>query len=173
MSINFKNIDYLKVGNCKQVEIYYLLKNHKLLEILKDHNPIIVGTIPIEIDIENSDVDIILETKNFESLKKLLIQNFLNYNDFKLRISGKNIIVCNFTIDRTPIEIYSENKVTDQQFSYLHMIKEYEILKSKGPDFKEKIIELKKAGLKTEEAFCKLLKISGNPYIELLHYELK
>lgn len=173
MSINFKDINYLKAGNFKQKEIYNLIKNHKLLEILKEHNPIIVGTIPIEIDIENSDIDIILETKNLDNLKNLLIQNFSKYDDFKFRNSDNNIFVCNFSIDKTPIEIYSEDKVTDQQLGYLHMIKEYEILKSKDQNFREKIIELKKSGVKTEPAFCKLLGINGNPYIELLNYKIE
>lgn len=47
------------------------------------------------------------------------------------------------------------------------MIAEYKILQAKGEEFKQKIIELKKQGIKTEPAFGMLLGLE-NPYEELL-----
>jgi len=47
------------------------------------------------------------------------------------------------------------------------MIAEYKILQEKGNDFKKKIIELKKQGIKTEPAFGILLNLE-NPYEDLL-----
>ena len=48
------------------------------------------------------------------------------------------------------------------------MLIEHEILELKGPPFKAVILELKRAGLKTEPAFAKALGLTGNPYEELL-----
>lgn len=53
------------------------------------------------------------------------------------------------------------------------MLKEFEILASKDERFAEKIRELKRKGLKTEPAFCEILNIKGDLYIELLNYEIK
>ena len=38
--------------------------------------------------------------------------------------------------------------------------------------FRRQIIDLKKQGLKTEPAFAKLLALTGDPYVELLSFEL-
>ncbi|MGL4365226.1 MAG: DUF4269 domain-containing protein [Cetobacterium sp.] len=37
--------------------------------------------------------------------------------------------------------------------------------------FQDKIVSLKRAGIKTEPAFAKLLELNGNPYEELLNFE--
>lgn len=47
------------------------------------------------------------------------------------------------------------------------MIAEYRILKERGEDFKQKIIQLKQQGMKTEPAFGLLLGLE-NPYKDLL-----
>ncbi|NLC65888.1 MAG: DUF4269 domain-containing protein [Clostridium sp.] len=71
-SRNWKDISYLKSGNLKQKEIYKLLKTTGILKILSDYNPLLVGTIPIKIDTENSDIDIVCEVYNFNQFEGLL-----------------------------------------------------------------------------------------------------
>ena len=173
MKIDFKNINYLKFGNSKQKEIYRIVKENNILEILNDYNPIIVGTFPININIDNSDVDIILQVKNFKYLVDLLKENFSKFNNFKLNSKDNNVLVCNFEIENYPFEIFAQNLDTEKQYGYLHMIKEYEILVEKDDFFAEKIRILKRNGIKTEPAFCELLNIKGDPYIELLNYKVK
>lgn len=173
MKIDFKNINYLKVGNSKQKEVYRIIREHKLLEILKEYNPIIVGTIPINIHTNQSDIDIILQTNNFEKLKDFLHQKFSSFQNFQIEFLEDNILMCNFNLENVPFELYAKNQKTEMQNGYLHMVKEYEILQSKDNDFAEEIRNLKKKGIKTEPAFCQLLRIKGDPYIELLKYEVK
>ena len=48
------------------------------------------------------------------------------------------------------------------------MIVEYKLLKRLGETARQGIIELKRSGYKTEPAFAKLLRITGDPYDELL-----
>ncbi|MNK30599.1 hypothetical protein D3C87_490190 [compost metagenome] len=52
------------------------------------------------------------------------------------------------------------------------MLIEHQILQEKGEDFRLKIIALKRNGYKTEPAFAKLLNLQGNPYLDLLKYEV-
>lgn len=59
MNINFDNIEYLQRGNNRQQQAYSTLMSNFILEKLKYFDPILVGTIPINIDIEGSDLDII------------------------------------------------------------------------------------------------------------------
>jgi hypothetical protein len=73
----------------------------------------------------------------------------------------------NFRLEEFSIEIFGQNRPATKQNAYLHMIAEYKILQEKGEDFKQKIIKLKKQGIKTEPAFGILLNLE-NPYEDLL-----
>ncbi|GEM_PF-547904 len=170
MDIDFRNITYLETGNIKQRNIHRL--NHKY-NILKVYNPIVVGTIPININIETSDVDIILYTQNFDQLEMKLRHDFSQFQNFLLERIAKNIAVCGFSIEGQVFEPYATDKETEEQNGYLHMIKEYEIIEVKGEDFAAKVRMLKTKGVKTEPAFCPLLKLEGAPYVELLKYQIR
>jgi hypothetical protein len=170
--IDFTTIDYLKKGNEKQKRAFEVLAKHKLFEKLKDYSPILAGTIPIEIDIEGSDLDIICEVKNESDFIEFLNQNFQDYNNFileKVTANDEKSIVLSFMLEEFPIEIFGQNKPTTEQNAYRHMIAEYKILQEKGDAFKQKIIELKKKGIKTEPAFGILLSLE-NPYEDLLKF---
>ncbi|UUF16413.1 MULTISPECIES: DUF4269 domain-containing protein [Flavobacterium] len=172
--IDFSNIEYLKTGNPKQIEAYKTLKQNKVMEALFEFDPILAGTIPINIDIENSDLDIICYWKNKTEFITA-ISSFENKNDFKIRetiIDQHESVVANFKIDDFEIEIFGQNIPTKNQNAYKHMIIEHEILESKGENFRLEIIKLKQNGYKTEPAFGELLGLQTNPYLELLEYKL-
>lgn len=172
--LDFTRIDYLKSGNERQKRAYEVLAKHQIFEKLKEYSPILAGTIPIEIDIEGSDLDIIFEVDlRFEEdfLDDLMFSRFIPH-DVDVEhciINGEKCITLNFMLEEFPIEIFAQNKPTIEQNAYLHMIAEYKILQEKGEKFKQKIIELKKEGIKTEPAFGILLGLE-NPYEDLLKY---
>ncbi len=173
---DFTRIDYLKIGNERQKRAYQVLVKHYFFEKLKDYSPILAGTVPIEIDIEGSDLDIIVEVDlRFEAdfLDDIMFSRLIPYEaDVKVEypiVNGEKCITLNFMLEEFPIEIFGQNKPTIQQNAYLHMIAEHKILQEKGEEFKQKIIELKKQGIKTEPAFGLLLGLE-NPYEDLLKY---
>jgi hypothetical protein len=172
--MDFLNIEYLKSGNFRQKEIYDLLTKNNVLTTLQDFEPILVGTFPIGIDIDSSDLDIICCFKNSADFTKFLLFHFSKYSEFKLEekyINGNFSIIANFRLGEYPVEIFGQQIPTIQQMGYRHMITEYKLLQKHGEDFRQKIIHLKKQGLKTEPAFAKALGISGNPYTALLNLE--
>lgn len=171
--MDFDNIEYLKSGNEKQIRVYHLLISHRILEILFPFDPILVGTIPIEIDIESSDIDIICHVIDEQKFIEKVTSSFSDKEGFKIKQhSGPdhNAVIANFQIDGFAIEIFGQNLPTRQQVSYRHMLIEYEVLIQKGESFRKKIIDLKKQGLKTEPAFALLLGLHGDPYQSLLNY---
>lgn len=172
--IDFTRLDYLKDGNERQKRAYEVLLKHCVFEKLKDYSPILAGTVPIEIDIESSDLDIICEVDpqfrdNFLNTVKIsrLIPADTDFTIENLVIKGKECIVLNFTLEEFPIEIFGQNQPVTEQNAYRHMIAEYKIMQEKGEEFKQKIIELKKKGIKTEPAFGMLMNLE-NPYEDLL-----
>nr|WP_282144523.1 DUF4269 domain-containing protein [Cellulophaga baltica] len=172
--VNFRTIEYLKSGNERQKLAFSEIKKHKVLEKLKKYNPILTGTIPIEIDVPESDLDIICECQNHSEFKAYLLDQFSQKKDFKVYSILQNEIestIAEFKTDNFLFEIFGQNIPTERQHAYRHMIIERNILEEKGFEFKQKVKDLKSSGIKTEPAFAKLLGLEGNPYIELLKLE--
>ncbi|MDO6739439.1 DUF4269 domain-containing protein [Wenyingzhuangia sp. 2_MG-2023] len=168
---NFRNIEYLEFGNERQKLAFSEIKKYEILEKLEKYNPILTGTIPIGIDLPESDLDIICECQNHSEFKTYLSENFSNKKDFKIYSTKQNGIdstIAEFKTDNFLFEIFGQNIPTEKQNAYQHMIIENRILKEKGSEFKQKVKELKSKGIKTEPAFAKLLGLNGNPYSELL-----
>ena len=174
MTVNFDDIKYLQQGNNRQRQAYFTLTNNKILSKLKQFDPILVGTIPINIDIENSDLDIICCFEDKQTFQKFVVDNFSNEKDFTIREQlalDTLAIVANFVVDNFEIEIFGQNIPTKQQFAYRHLIVEYNLLKKHGEEFRQQIVELKRQGHKTEPAFGLALGLTNDPYIELLKFE--
>ncbi len=53
----FDSIEYLKNGNDRQISVFNMLTRNLILKKLYEFDPIVVGTIPIDIDIESSDMN--------------------------------------------------------------------------------------------------------------------
>lgn len=176
MTKNFRNIEYLKYGNKRQKLAFDDIKKHKIFEILERYNPILTGTIPIGIDLPESDLDIICECKNHSEFKAHLSREFSKKRDFKVYSKeqcGVESTIAEFKTDSFLFEIFGQNIPTEKQNAYRHMLIENRILNEKGIDFKQKIKKLKSDGLKTEPAFAELLGLKGDPYTELLKLEIK
>ncbi len=174
MIVNFRTIEYLKSGNERQKLAFSEIKKHKVLEKFKKYNPILTGTIPIEIDMPESDLDIICECQNHSEFKAYLLDQFSQKKDFKVYSILQNDIestIAEFKTENFLFEIFGQNIPTEKQDAYRHMIIERNILEEKGFEFKQKVKDLKSSGIKTEPAFAKLLGLEGNPYIELLKLE--
>ncbi len=132
------------------------------------------GTIPIGVDIETSDLDIICCWQDKTEFIDTLRHNFsglpnFTCNEYTLR--GHETVLANFWTAGFEFEIFGQSRPVKEQESYRHMMIEYRILQENDERFLEKIIELKKQGFKTEAAFAKLLHLPGqDPYTELLTY---
>ncbi|MEH7350876.1 DUF4269 domain-containing protein [Gottfriedia acidiceleris] len=171
----YLSIDYLKNGSLKQQHAYGTLSRLNILNELKDFNPVLCGTIPIGIDIEGSDLDIITEVHDLNSFKKLLKNSYEKQKQFRISqslVRGIPTITANFTYEEFEIEIFGQPVPSIKQKAYLHLIIEQFILKQ-NPAIKDEIIKLKKEGYKTEPAFCKMLGLEGDPYDELIKYGIR
>lgn len=167
--IDFTSLDYLLTGNVKQKAVYRVLTDHAVFGKLQSFDPVLTGTIPINIDTDTSDLDIICCFTDAAAFEKHLVENFANEHDFKRFMPKRTgAIAASFTCEGFVVEVYGQAIPTQQQSAYLHMLIEYRILLEKGEDFRQQVIALKEQGYKTEPAFGKLLGIKGNVYEELI-----
>ncbi len=172
---NFKNLEYLKSGDSRQKVAFYEIEKLGIFQKLEKYNPVLAGTIPIDIDVPESDLDVICACNNHSGFSKTLIKYFETENDFKIystKINGIKSTVAEFKTEHFTFEIFGQNIPTEKQYAYRHMILENKILEREGIEFKKEIRRLKSKGIKTEHAFAKLLALKGNPYEELLKLEL-
>jgi hypothetical protein len=131
----------------------------------------LVGTVPLGINIDTSDLDIICEVKDIAEFGRHCHAHFGDYQGFTMTrrvVEEIERMRVNFMIENWPIELFGQNKPTTEQYGYVHMIIEHRLLTLYGEKFKEQIIQLKSTGLKTEPAFAKLLRLEGDPYLRLL-----
>lgn len=173
--INFRDLDYLLAGTAVQQRIYQMLMNSKIMQVLRAYDPVLIGTFPIDIAVEGSDLDIACCFEEKEVFIATVISVFRKVLDFNLdevSIGGIDTVVVNFRLEEFPIELFAQAKPVNEQDGYQHMLIEYAILKDKGELFKQEIVKLKIAGIKTEPAFAQLLELKGNPYDSLLLYKI-
>ena len=150
------------------------MSENSILSQLKRYDPILVGTISINIAIETSDLDIICCFEDKQEFKNSITDSFSNEKNFKIR-EYQNLdtsaIVSNFYVGDFEIELFGQQVPTTKQKAYRHLIVEHNLLLQHGEIFRQLIIELKKQGCKTEPAFAIALGLKGDPYMELLKFE--
>lgn len=171
MDVFWDDISYLKGGNKRQRAAFKVLTKLKIMDILGDYNPTLVGTIPIEVDISGSDLDIICETNNIPSFMEHVSHHFRHHDGFHFEqknIKGLLSAICNFSYGNFPIQIFAQPKPVEEQHAYLHMVIESRLLFFGGDTARRKIRKLKKGGLKTEPAFAAYFRLEGDPYKTLL-----
>ncbi|WP_127529848.1 DUF4269 domain-containing protein [Paenibacillus kobensis] len=175
MSIDWLDIRYLNRGTERQQQAFRCLSSLNILEDLSAYSPLLAGTIPIDIDIEESDLDILCEVPDLMRFTDRLEQLYRHYEGFEI---GQTILqdksdaaVCGFVYDGFCIEIFGQNRPVMKQNGYLHMAVEHRLLAMTDPGTKEHIRRLKRLGLKTEPAFAHYFRIEGDPYAELLLLE--
>ena len=172
--MNFDTIDYLNAGNPRQREAHRILTENAVLSKLEPFSPLLVGTIPINIDIETSDLDIICYCVDRQLFTTIVRNSFGREDGFTIEDlsgSGQEAVVATFRIDSVEIELFGQNIPTHQQMGYRHMLIEHQLLTERGEAFRQEILALKRKGYKTEPAFAMVLGLQGNPYVELLTYE--
>ncbi len=170
----FDDIEYLKVGTEQQQNVYDLLTEARLFDLLKPYDPLLVGTLPIDIAIASSDLDVICCAKDLEEFCRFAQKSFSWRESFHLSKSVVNkvpTVLVHFMLSSFEVELFVQGVPSKFQHGYRHMIIEYEILSNNDENFRQRILALKVAGVKTEPAFAQLLGLEGDPYERLLNYK--
>lgn len=171
----FADIDYLRGGNSRQRAAFRVLTENGILTKLKAFDPILVGTVPIEVDTEKSDLDIICSFTDRKSFKTKLEREFGAAGGFTIHESTSvqpPAMVGNFSVGGFEVEIFGQPIPTQMQLGYRHLVIEYHLLREYGDPLRQRVVQLKREGHKTEPAFAIALGLTGNPYEELLKFEV-
>ncbi len=172
---HFDTIAYLANGTAAQQAAYKVLQQYEIFKQLQHFTPVLAGTIPININIASSDLDILCCYEDKRGYIETLTTHFSSFADFRLyetNFQDIPAVIASFTLDDFPIEIFAQPIPVKEQWGYKHMIIEHQLLLENNETFRQQIIALKKEGIKTEPAFAQVLGLQGNPYEALLAIQL-
>jgi hypothetical protein len=142
----------------------------QVLNVLRDYTPVLVGTVPIAIDIGTSDLDVICEVYDLEAFEELVLGAFGGQPGFRLkhkRVNDLSVVVAHFEAE-FPIEVFGQPRPVVEQNAYRHMDVQARLLALGGEGARREIVRLKRAGLKTEPAFARYFGLRGDPFEVLL-----
>lgn len=169
--MNFLKLDYLVQGNDRQQRAYRVMQELQVMQRLAEYQPVLAGTIPLNIDIPASDLDIICEVYDAEVFALVLDRHFGTCDKYSRSgrvVAGVPRLVANFSYGGFWFEIFGQPLPVTKQNAYRHMIIEHRLLEIAGAQALQAIRQLKTKGLKTEPAFAEYFGLAGDPYQTLL-----
>ena len=169
------DISALRHGSPRQQAAHAALTDCGIFTLLAPYRPALAGTIPLGIDVPESDLDVLCEVSEGDlwTFAERLRAAFGGRRGFALRLGeadGLPVVVCRFWAGGFPIEVFGQPRPVTAQNAYRHMQAEGRLLAMAGADAIAAIRGLKAEGLKTEPAFAEHFTLPGDPYRTL--YEL-
>jgi hypothetical protein len=141
--------------------------------MLSAFNPVLAGTLPLDLFTDQSDFDILCFSTNPPELQAGWNKQLGMFEDFLVQtknINGSECVLANFKFGGFKFELFGQSDPTRLQSAYIHMVNEFKLLRRYGKPLRDKVLELKQKGVKTEPAFAKALNLPGDPYQTLLTY---
>ncbi|MFP4095990.1 MAG: DUF4269 domain-containing protein [Cyclobacteriaceae bacterium] len=174
MPVAFYDPASLSRGTPDQKKAVQCLDQLQTWRILAPFHPTLCGTLPLQISIAGSDLDVICQFENADAFAALLLQYYGHLPDFSLTTDCKDgtlLVFARFSTPDFPVEIFGQNISVERQHAFRHMIQEERLLRLADEAFRQEIIRLKESGMSTEAAFSHLLQLAGDPFTAILELE--
>jgi uncharacterized protein len=152
--------------------VFQALKESRALEVLSQFNPLVAGTFPLGLDVDGSDLDILLESKNLDMVDKTISEAFgqqISFKTSRVTVEGVQTLIASFEFANVSFELFAQPIPTQKQTAYRHFQIEERILDLGSDRLTHTITALRTQGLKTEPAIAKALRLSGDPFGALLN----
>lgn len=156
-----------------RIDYEQVIQKLSLLPKLREFDPYIIGTPPLGIDLETSDIDIACSADDLVHFENVVSTEFNIFNDFQCRNSNmqnQNSVIVQFQAYDWDIELFCQTIPTNQQWGVRHFNIEQRLLNIE-PKLRSMVLRLKQEGLKTEPAFARALGLQGDPYASILNLE--
>lgn len=172
---NWHDLSYLGRGTMRQKAAWEAIQKTHIMELLSEYRPVLAGTIPLDIEVAQSDLDIICESHDPEQFAQVVRTAYGCLHGFEVtQLDVKSIPTCVisfFTADFW-FELFAQPIAVEKQNAYRHMDIEARLLDIGGMDAYQHIRALKQSGMKTEPAFAQYFHIPGDdPYEAMLQLE--
>lgn len=176
----WQDICYLAEGSESQRRALQVLTELGILADLVSFDAVLVGTVPIGLDLPGSDLDIVCCAPDVlflaQKVEELCGQH-PGYEAHVRTVSGGTAWVANFESGSFPIQLFIQELPVTRQRGYRHLLIEDRLLQLAGAGACDALRRLRAEGpgdnaepLKTEPAFAHYFDLEGDPYRTL--YEM-
>jgi hypothetical protein len=142
----------------------------RILDVLRDCDPRIAGTLPLGIDVPGSDIDILCHAADADAFTQLVWSAFGDRTGFSIRqwTGEERPVIASFDVDGWAFELFGHPSPVPLQRGWRHFEIERRLLALGGAAFRHAVMERRHRGAKTEPAFADSLRLTGDPYTALL-----
>ena len=144
-----------------------------LLDRLARFDPVVIGTPPLGLSVDNSDIDVACSWPDLKQFSVTAARAFGSNENFSVsseEIRGEPSSIASFRSHGWEIEVFCQNIATDQQWGVRHFRVERRLLDI-APWLHATVLDLKRSGVKTEPAFASALGLAGDPYEAVLELD--
>lgn len=144
----------------------------RLFRPLAPFQPTLIGTFPLGLQVDGSDLDIACTYDDLDAFERALRTALSDLGVAAPRIEhSPAAVVAAFELGGDAIEIFGQALPVTAQRGFRHMVIEGQLLGIGGAGLAARVRELKRSGVKTEPAFAQVLGLTGDPYEALLALE--
>jgi len=150
-----------------------IIDDLKLLLRLQKFSPVLIGTPPLGIATDESDIDIACGAHDLQAFIDFTWREFGHHEQYvgaEQQHLDAPAAVVQFYYRQWFVEIFCQQIDTLEQAGVRHFCIEKRLLDLE-PRLGQMVMELKRSGTKTEPAFSSLLKLEGDPYDAILELE--
>jgi len=171
--VNWRDISYLRKGITKQRDVYEAVVALGILDSLSSFDAVLVSTICVGFDTEESDLDFICRFHSLARFEAVLKSEFGDYKDFVIRRRKPDgsEIVASFCFRSFLFEVFGSRVPVERQNAYRHLSVMRRLAEIGGQGFRNRVRAKKRTGLKTEPAIATLLGLEGDPFEAVLLLE--
>ncbi len=144
-----------------------------ILTQLAEFRPVVIGTPPLGIATDESDIDIACTSQDFDRFFAVVGRAYDRMEAFsvcKVDHLFAPAAVASFKAMGWEIELFCQKVATEHQWGVRHFRVEARLLALEAR-LQDAVLRLKRDGMKTEPAFAKLLSLPGDPYVALLELD--
>ncbi|HEX8110192.1 MAG TPA: GNAT family N-acetyltransferase [Kofleriaceae bacterium] len=143
----------------------------RLFRDLAPFQPTLIGTYPLGLAVDGSDLDIACACDDLDRFEHALRATLAALGVAARFERSETAVVAAFELGDVPVEIFGQALPVTAQRGFRHMVIEGQLLVIGGAALAARIRDLKRAGTKTEPAFAQVLGLAGDPYEALLALE--
>jgi len=149
-----------------------VLDDLRLLDRLREFHPLVIGTPPLGIEVETSDIDIACSARDLAYFCDIIQDRLgdLLVSCARIEIRSEPAACASLWSHAWEIELFCQALPVEQQWGARHFTIEKRLLHL-APELKARVVRLKRDGVKTEPAFARVLRLEGDPYEALLRLE--
>lgn len=159
----------------KRPHFQKLIDDLNLLGCLAEFSPTVIGTPPLGLATEESDIDIACaagDPERFANVARACFGQLAAFSLKRFEDLDEPAIVASFVSAGWVVELFCQSLDIQDQAGVRHFLIEQRLLGLRS-GLRLEILRLKRLGFKTEPAFARALRLPGDPYLSMLALEAK